>query len=98
MLVGEYGDAGRQPRKNGELGSAVHIMSALVEHRAPGWDAGRNAEAEKTQAGFGNNDDGHGKRRNYGNVSESIRHDVLEENIKVLASQGLGRSNEVALL
>src|SRR5216117_4215107 len=50
QIDAEYSDKDRQPRKNSEPGSAVHITSALVEHRAPGWDAGRDAEAEKTQA------------------------------------------------
>src|SRR5438067_13933006 len=81
QIDAEYSDKDRQPRKNGEPGSAVHITSALVKHRAPGWDASRDAEAEKTQARFGNNDDGHGKRSNQGNASESSGLEVLEVSI-----------------
>src|SRR5262245_54531277 len=94
----ENRDEDRQAGKNRKPRSAVHITPAFAQHGAPGWNARWYAETEKTQAGFGDDDDGHSKGSDHGDAGKGIGHHVLKENVKVLAAQRLGGGDKIAFL
>src|SRR5215475_8431306 len=98
QIDAENRDENRQAGKDRKPWSTVHIAPSLAQHRAPGWNAGRNTETEKTQTGLGDDDNGHRKSSNDSHAGKSVRYDMLHKNIKVLATQGFCSGNKIALL
>ena len=79
----EHRDKNRQPGKDRQPRRAIDVASALAQHRAPGRNMHRHAEAEKAQARFGDDDDRHAEGRDHRDAGDGVRHHVAKQHIPV---------------
>ena len=76
---GEHGKGNRSARGDGQHGRLLHeLLSAGVEHVAPGGGGHAHAQAEEAECGFDDNDRTNRDGGEHDNGREGVRQDVAE--------------------
>src|SRR5271169_1228554 len=85
-----HGERGKQH----EMRGVEKVGAAVVEHRSPTRRGRRDAEAEKTHGGFGQDGSGHADRGLDDDRLNDVRKNVTDDDAEVAGAEGAGRFHE----